>query len=240
MLASVLAAFIFVFVAGGAWANTIQNGDFSTGTFEGWTTSGNFSIQTVASASQTYKDKWDLTPWGGAMDGYFAMVQSDKPGGQFLFPSVNLTGPSKPISFSFDYAVASVAPPNPPHPYEAYFYLQVHAKTPELWYPPVLAYKEIAWTNSGVFTGKVELPESYFGNRAPYYTEFSVDFNFFNPYGFDYLVGIDNVDFQVSPVNPVPEPATFILFASGIVGLAVVRKKKILGSPDAGMSAGPF
>jgi len=37
--------------------------------------------------------------------------------------------------------------------------------------------------------------------------------------------GMDNLQFEVVPINPVPEPATMLLLATGLVGLAGLRKK---------------
>lgn len=232
-LTTALTVFLNILLLDPAHALTVIDSDFSSGTLDGWQTSGNISIQNMNTLPAALKDKWDLSQWNNVMDGNFALMQTNpqaRPSTSVLSTLVQLPVPSAPLAVSFDYAVAwELTNPSNDWMDTSYFRGQVHA-------PPFhyfLGEREILWTTiSGtkdVFTGHGSLT---IPDRPDYISdEFLVEFLYFNiNQAFDAIVGIDNIRFEVSPTEtgpaPVPEPASILLLASALAGIGAYARRK--------------
>lgn len=223
----------------GAQANVITNGDFSTGTLEGWNASGDLSIQNMSSLPAELKDKWDLSSWNSVMNGNFLLLsgQSQDASAQLSSVIIPFSTPSVPVSFSFDYAIAWNVrnyASTPAQLVDSYIPISVFGENPRTF---ELQHYEISWNDyykNHVITGSVKLTN--FAPRLPSYDAMSVSFYAIRPGIFDAIVGFDNFNLEVMPIDsdvapdsgpaPVPEPATCVLLMISLAGTAWYTRKR--------------
>jgi hypothetical protein len=156
---------------------------------------------------------------GGAGD-YFAqhLVQIGD-STNLLFYGIDLSGLPELTSFTLDFDY--VASNRSPQVVLAGMYDGMHSLDPFApWFPPGDANDGIPFLNELLAT-KSDWDHAHFEGVVP--EDFDVIAIGFIMGGTDGFRGVDNI--QLDATTPVPEPATLLLFGSGLLGLAGLRRK---------------
>jgi len=214
----ILAAMLMVFgMVGSASANLITNGDFETGDLTGWTTGGDVKVT----------DDGGVFASAQGMDNYYALLGLGITDGESkLKQNIDVTGLSElTISFNwaFDYWDNSVSA-------EDTFISLIKEDTKVK--PVKITLLDLQTNGTGFFSPDGGLAHGYYMDTidisAFTLDEGSVIFTLTEesdtPWytGTASMAGIDNVSVAG---DPVPEPATMLLLASGLFGLAGFRRK---------------
>ena len=154
----VLLAIMVLSLVGGAKANILTNGDFSTGTLAGWETNDNVIVVDCSGIPEKHTEMWDLSSWNTRLDGSFALLDATR---GHLYAKPTILAGSTPTFLSLDYAAWAnpVIPDDAGNPYAyGYFYIQTDGVTADDKIYS-LTYNEVALCvtdqaiNKGVLTG---------------------------------------------------------------------------------------
>jgi hypothetical protein len=211
------------FISSAAWANLIKNGDFETGDFTGWMTSGDIEIY----------DTDDFLGFIGeaqGMDNYFALLGKNTTDGKSqLRQDFDVTGfTSFEISFNwaFDYwdnsryaqdSFLSLVRQDGA-PAKTITMLDLQTQGNGFWSPD-------GGLAHGTFSEIIDLSDYTTSDaRLIFRLIEESDSSWWT--GTASMAGIDNI--VVTGVAPVPEPGTVFLLGSGLLGLVVYGRKRKL------------
>lgn len=218
LIATTCVAFLACF--GTANANLISNGDFETGNFSGWDRKGDVRI-------------WNTSNLGGGlaalqgMDNYFALLGAGiSEGNSTLRQDFEIVGLSQ-IEITFDWAFDYWD--NSRTAEDTFLSFVRQDGKPAL----RISLLDLTTHGNGFFSPDGGFAYGTYSNtidissyqtddaRLVFRLQEESDANFWT--GTASLAGIDNVSITASPV---PEPATMLLFGTGIAGLAAIRRRK--------------
>lgn len=212
--------FIF-FVSSVACANLIENGDFETGDFTDWITSGDVEIY------DTDSFLGDIGEAQG-MDNYFALLgKDDTEGTSQLRQDFDVTGFS---SFNISFNWAFDFWDNSYSAQDTFLSLVRQDGTPT----KRITMLDLQTQGNGFFSPDAGLSHGFYSEtidlsdyvtpeaRLIFRLTEESDNGWFT--GTASMAGIDNV--VVTGVAPVPEPGTVILLGSGLLGLVAYGRKR--------------
>ncbi len=202
---------LLVGMVGTASANLLTNGDFETGDFSGWTTSGSVDIATAGIIAGIQ-----------GMDNNYALLgYHDTDGKQKLSQTFSVTGITE-ITISFDWAfdvfdwsgnsddtfIALTREDGD----KSHKINMVKLKSSAV---PQIAGFGGAW---GTYTETLSINDWLDDTGRVQFQLKEAETKWTNS-----LAGIDNVSISA---NPVPEPTTMLLFGTGLAGLVGLRRRK--------------
>jgi len=219
----------------------IINGGFETGTFAGWTVvnrAGSFPGSSFYVSSSTTLPQSGLTTVGPASGNFYAVSDQSGSGTHSLLQTFVVAPGSGAVTLSFDlfannYTATTVNPIGLDHTDGA----NQHARV------------DILTSGAGAFdTGAGVLQNLYIGADAganPHgYTHYVFDITSLVVAGGTFQIrfaevdnqlffnlGVDNVSI-VTQNAPVPEPATSLLFSTGLAGVLGVARKRRMASKN--------
>ncbi|UCF90775.1 MAG: PEP-CTERM sorting domain-containing protein [Desulfobacterales bacterium] len=211
----VLTMFLSLGLVGVAGANLITNGDFGTGDLTGWNTSGDVRVANAGPLAAAQ-----------GMDGYYALLGLRTSDGiSRLSQEFDVTGLTQ-LQISFDWAfdywdnsrsaedtfISFVRQDGTPARRITLLDLETNGT---FWHPELnLAY--------GTYSDIIDISD-YVTDDAKIVFKLVEESDWCWLSGTASVAGIDNVFVGAAPV---PEPATMLLFGSGLVGLAGFKRKK--------------